>query len=391
MAARGQPVLYGNQTVPPALAGGAAPAPRGGGGVIGGSLPWSGGGGSMFSGGAAGLGASYNSAYNSALAMNQQNYGNILQGYQQADRQQRRGLNDVSAGYDTLSKDVLAGIAGTDASAKQQIEDSYAQQQGSATQGLVNAGLGNSTVTSAVGRGLQYDREKSYTSLANQMAQLSAGYQSQLGQAGLGFKGNAVLANSQLAQNQLGWMNSVNAQYPDAGAYSQMAQMYAAQSQAEADRKRMMDAYSGMGGGGFNGGQPGGTPGLGYVPQRAPTVGMGGGTSGGGYGVSSPAPQAPPQFFNPYAGSSGGNTTATAPSFGTGMGGAYAAGAGAGAAGAMGGGFTGGYGGGFDAGIGAAGAGAYDNPNGDYGDYSGYGGYAGYYNAAGEYGGGGDF
>lgn len=130
------------------------------------------------------------------------------------------------------------------------------------------------------------------------MAQLSAGYQSQIGQAGLGFRGNAVLANSQLAQNQLGWMNSINAQYPDAGQYSQLAQMYGAQSQADKDRQAMMKLYSGMGGGAFAGGGIGGTPGLGYAPTRAPTVGMG---NGGGGGVSAPAP-----MFGGQAASTGG-------------------------------------------------------------------------------------
>lgn len=299
MPSRGMPVLYGAQTVPPALAGGATPAPRGGGGGIPGVPYFSGGNVSgMFGGGISGLNAAYGSQYAASNDFQNRMAQAMGQGWSNTAATQRRGLNAVGTGYDKLQSDVLAGIQGTDAAAKQQIQDSYAHQQGSATQGLINAGLGNSTVTSSVNRGLQADQEKAYVNLANQMAQLSAGYQSQIGQAGLGFKGNAVLANSQLAQNQLGWMNSVNAQYPDAGAYSQLAQMYGAQSQAEKDRHQMMNLYSGMGGGGFGGGQIGGTPGLGYAPTRAPTVGMG---NGGGGGVSAPAP-----MFGGQAASTGG-------------------------------------------------------------------------------------
>jgi hypothetical protein len=53
-------------------------------------------------------------------------------------------------------------------------------------------------VTSAVNRGLQLDRSKADIALSNQVAQLQAGYQSQLGLAGLAYQGQAAQANTAL-------------------------------------------------------------------------------------------------------------------------------------------------------------------------------------------------
>jgi len=213
----------------------------------------------------AGLGPAYQTGYANALALNQANYGNILAGYQQT-------LGNIGSGYDQLSSSVLQGIQGTQAAQSQAIKDAYAKQSGSATQDLISRGLGNTTVQQGVQRGLTLDEQKAQTGLQNQFAQLQANYQAGLGQAGLA-------ARQQLAQGQLGFMERVNAPYPDASLYATLAQQYGAANQAQKDRQQL----SGFG---F---APGGGGGGGYVP------------SGGGF----------PAF---RAGGSGGGMTDTAPS-----------------------------------------------------------------------------
>ncbi len=128
----------------------------------------------------------YTSAYQNALNINQQNYNNIMKGYQ------------------GLTSSVLGNIRGIGEAQAQAIEDVYAQQSGGAAQSLISRGLGNTTVANSVQRGLVLDREKAKTGLANQLAQLYAGYQSQLG------------------LSQLGFMNSVSAPYPNPAAYADL-------------------------------------------------------------------------------------------------------------------------------------------------------------------------
>lgn len=178
---------------------------------IAGNLPFSGG------------GKDYASAYQSALQMNSTNYNNILSGFQQTAAQNQAAQQGVQAGYGQLSNDVLGGIQNMDASQRQAINDQYAQQRGRTSQQLINRGLGNSTVQQSVDRGLVLDREKANVALTGQTQGINAQYRSQLGLAGLDYAGRAASQNTAQANQQLQWMNSVNAAYPNASAYAQMA------------------------------------------------------------------------------------------------------------------------------------------------------------------------
>lgn len=131
----------------------------------------------------------YQSAYANALKINQSNYSNIL------------------AGYQGLTGSVLGNIKDVGKAQDQAIQDTYAAQQGHATQGLISRGLGNTTIQNAVSRGMLSDREKARTGLASNMAQLYAGYQANLG------------------SQQLGFMNSVSAPYPNADSYNRLYEM----------------------------------------------------------------------------------------------------------------------------------------------------------------------
>lgn len=220
--------------------------------TIAGQLPWGGGGGGLISS-AAGtdpvsqqLGQSYQGAYDQALAFNRQNYGNILQGYQQAAQAQQANQAGIAQGYGQLSADVLGGLQGVGASRQQDIASAYQAQRGRATQDMINRGLGNSTVALGMQRGINLDEQRAQTDLANQLAQLRAGYQSQLGLAGLGYRGAAEQASNAQANRQLDWMNSVESAYPDAGAYGSLLAQRGAAVQAEASRKQAADQFGQM-------------------------------------------------------------------------------------------------------------------------------------------------
>ncbi len=198
--------------------GGAVAAPMGGGGggaygPIGGPLPFSGG------------GTDYASAYNAALQFNSANYGQILQGYNATRAAQQQGQQAITQGYNTLQGNVLGGIQGMDAAQRQAIKDQYVAGRGQASQELVNRGLGNSTIQSGVDRGFLYDKAKADIALTNSTQGVNAQYQSQLGLAGLGYQNQALMQNTGLAKDQLDWLNSINAAYPDASRYAEMARL----------------------------------------------------------------------------------------------------------------------------------------------------------------------
>jgi hypothetical protein len=267
----------------------AAPAAGG----LQGSLPFQAGG-NPFSGDIAGA---YQSSYNSALAQNQALYQNILGGYNQTIGQQQQAQQGIQQGWQGLQGQVLGDIQGITASQSQAIRDVYAQQQGAQQQGLINRGLGNTTVQDTMSRGLTLDEQKAQIALANQQSQLTAGYRSQLGSAGLAYQNQANMQNTGEMNQALGWMNTVTAQYPNAQSYAQLQYNQGLQN-ALRDRSGLQ-AGLGYGGGGGMGGTP-------YHPiappsvERAPTQdygyggsassyypAAGGGGGGGNYGSGS--------------------------------------------------------------------------------------------------------
>lgn len=258
--------------------------------IIGGQIPF-GPGGNPYQGGIGNLGNAYQTSYNSALSQNQAMYNNILQGYQQTMAKQTSAQDAIAGGYTNLYNNVLGGIQGIGESQKQNIQDVYAQQKGATAQSLISRGLGNTTVSDTMQRGLGLDEQKAQIALANQIAQLTAGYQSSLGLAGLNQANTANMQNTGLAGQQLNWMNSVTAQYPNTAAYNQLAQMSGAASQADRDRAAMLATANrgggtvgagGFGGAGFRSGGSGShmgafQPYAGWGAMAAPTNYGGGG------------------------------------------------------------------------------------------------------------------
>ncbi len=253
-------------------------------GIIGGDMGFQGGGASFGGAIGGGVGGAYTSAYNSALSQNQQAYGNILQGYQQTMGGQQQNQASIQQRYDNLGGQVMGTIAGVGQSQQQAIQDQYAQASGASSQNLINSGLGNSTVLSSVQRGNTLDEQKAQIALANQMAQLSAGYQAQLGSQSAGYANQSNMQNTALAGQQLGFMNSVSMQYPNAQSYQNLLAYQGAQGQMNAwNAAHPFQGVPGAGGGG--GPFPPQAPG-GQGPQATPQPGgFGGGGSnfGGGY------------------------------------------------------------------------------------------------------------
>lgn len=227
------------------------PAPN----LIGGQLPWgqAAGGANLFQGmggtpqqSAAALGPNYANAYTSALAMNQQNYGNILAGYQQTAAQHADAADSIAGGYTGLTNSVLDRIKGIGQAAQANLGEQYNRASGLASQGLINRGLSNTTVANSVQAGIERDRSRAMVDLQDTQANRLAGYESQLGQAALGSRQHNTDQALNLSQNQLGWMNSVSAGYPNAGMYGQLAEQFGRTGQANADREQALR----LGGGG---------------------------------------------------------------------------------------------------------------------------------------------
>lgn len=221
---------------------------------------------------AAGLSANYASEYQKSLAMNQTNYQNILSGYQNL-------INQQSQGYQELYNSTLGTLNNAESGQKTAIDDQSKYDLSKTTSSLISRGLGNSTVQEAMASGVEANRVRRQNELTGQFAQMRAGYQSQLGQ-------NQLSNLAGLTQAQLGFMNSVQAQYPDAGMYAQLAQQF---GQADAMRGRNNSGGSSVSSSGFGSSGVGG-PRLGYTP--APTPNLGGSnyaaplsTGGSGYSM----------------------------------------------------------------------------------------------------------
>lgn len=196
--------------------------------------------------------------YSQLLGLNQQNYNTMLGGYGSAGQNlaqrlgqiqggygdlgarvgqaggtaldwQTGGGNNIQRGYDELMRSVMGNIQGTDASQRQAIQDAYRAQQGQVTQQMLNAGLGNTTVAGTMQRGPMLDAQKANIALSNQMAQLMAGYQSQIGGAKLGYlnqlnQQNVAQQNLMAQRMQEIGMAGLGQQMSGLGMQNQMAE-----------------------------------------------------------------------------------------------------------------------------------------------------------------------
>lgn len=270
-------------TTTPPPAGGSAVASNNPYAINFGQLPFNNAGGALFQGlGGTGqqalnaLGPGYQHSYDAALDFNKSLGDTVNTGYNTAMQNQLTGQQGV---MDTISH--------YGAGARQDIADRGAQQMGAGMQSMIGRGLGNFTVTDAMKRGVNYDQGKLNLTLDDQIAQMKAGYQNQ-----------AIGQNTNLAGNQLNFLERMNAPYPNAGLYGQLATQYGATGQANADRAMAQGQFGqqidlakkGVANAGAGLGAP---PGGGQVASRGPMAGIGTPLpwSGSGPGAPMPGPQ----------------------------------------------------------------------------------------------------
>ncbi len=240
-----------------------------------------------------------NDIYNQLLGLNQQNYQNILGAYQGAQANMNQQLGGIYSGFDSLLGKVENtlgmgaalgqngnwGVAGPAALA---IRDSFERARGETDQGLINAGLGSTTLRGNLQNQNAMQAGQAYGNLGAQLAQSLAGYQSSLGLAGL-----------QARQAGLGMQNQMSA-----AMGSTLGNYRFANTAGNLWGQQSGSSSSSGGGGGGGGGSGGGAPNGGYGSSNGEfAIGMGGGSMGysgaysqGGYGG-----------YDPYGAGGGGN------------------------------------------------------------------------------------
>lgn len=176
------------------------------------------------------------------------------------------GWGALPGQYANLSNAVLGGLRGANRSNVRDIQAKYTQLSGQQAQDMINRGLGNTTIQQSVQQGLAGNEAREVTASRNSFANLLAGYQSQLGLAGLAAQQQGLAAQQAWGNSGLGFLGNINVGYPDRSAYM---------SEASAGGSGMPIGY-GRPTGGF-----GPSDGL-FAPGAAP-VDAGG---GGGFGLA---------------------------------------------------------------------------------------------------------
>lgn len=222
---------------------------------------------------------SYNSAYGAAAATNQNLYSTAMGGYAQMIAQANAAQQQNQQGWGNLQRNVMNRLKGSNRANLQDIADQFTKLSGSFSQQMIDRGLGNTTVQQSMQRGVAADYAKERTRSQGAFAQLQANYLSQIGSNRLQAQQQGIGMMSGLQSDQMHYLSSIQAPYPDPGMYAAMA--------------------SQQGGGGMMPGMPGPAPSLGPTggqPWHPPTsfsysdgggnVGGGGGFGGwsGGYG-----------------------------------------------------------------------------------------------------------
>ncbi len=206
--------------------------------------------------------------------------------YASALASSRAAYDKVLQGYSTAADTAVAGLAGSNQAAKQNIYDQYVGASGKASQDLVSRGLGNSTIRSSVQRGLLQSKWKSDLASDNALAQQISGIRSQYGLAALGTSAQFAGQEAQLGYN-----------YASLSGQEQQRAIDNAFRQSQFDWQKQQRLFggggggSGGGGGGRSSGGGGGggqirglPPGPGFVSSNDKLAAMIGNSAGGGGG-----------------------------------------------------------------------------------------------------------
>lgn len=167
--------------------------------------------------------------YNQSLALNQQNYQNILGAYSGGQQGLAAQLPGIYQGYGNIQSGVQntlglgGGGWGVAAPAAQAIGQSFAQSQGQTQQDLINRGLGNSTVLGNLSNQNTLMAAQAYGGLGAQLAQTYAGYQAQIGLAQQAAQMQGLGMQTDLAKAEGATLGGYRFQSPSqlVGQYSQ--------------------------------------------------------------------------------------------------------------------------------------------------------------------------
>lgn len=126
--------------------------------------------------------------YNQLLAKNTENYNNALGAYGSGQNTIAQALPGISGAYGQINKEVgnilgQGGDWGVATPAANAIRNTLQQNQAQNDQGMINRGLGNSTIRSNVSGQLAQDASMAYGNLGASLADKYAGYRSQIGLA----------------------------------------------------------------------------------------------------------------------------------------------------------------------------------------------------------------
>lgn len=197
--------------------------------------------------------------YNQLLGLNQQNYGNIISGYGNAQAMLANQMNSIYGGYNELMGQTMkmlgvdGGGWGVATAAANAIRQGSTQTQGQTQQAMINAGLGNTTVLQSATNQNRLQTNQAYSELGTQLADKAANYMTQIGlarqQAAVQITGmQSNLAGSYL--NDLSGYRFQNTAGDLTGQFSNSWSNSSSQSAGMAVENPMMAGRGGGGGGG---------------------------------------------------------------------------------------------------------------------------------------------
>ena len=254
--------------------------------------------------------------YKQLLAMNQQNYGNVLQAYTQGQQNQNQQLPGIYQGFDTLQGDVANtmgmgaalgqnGNWGVASPAAKAIAAAAQQGGANVTQQMAGAGLGNTTAMGNAQNQVTSQAETAYGNLGAQLAEKYANQQMGIGLAGQAARMQGLGMQSTLAAQRGGALagydfkntaGSLTGSFGDSSSqssgssqqYNPNASTDAALRQAQANRNQLP------------------TPDI-NSPLGAIGAGLGAGGSylGGGVGIPGVPGYNPATAYNPSTGDYG--------------------------------------------------------------------------------------
>lgn len=241
----------------------------------------------------------YQKAYEEARKANEDRYNQILAGYganyQDAMDWQGRSANNLINQYDERYNRNMDTVAGLGAQELKDIQDRFTAERGSAEAGLMDRGLGNTTIRPSVLGGITRNESDALGGALDRINRLKLQTDMALSGDALanqqGLHGERLGLMTELPQRQLDFMERRTDSYPDLNQLLALGQMYGqAQGQNANSGGMLPPSYNGTGN--YQVPNPG-MIGSGYPYPNSGGGGGGGGNtggSGGGNGGSWGAP-----------------------------------------------------------------------------------------------------